>query len=76
MNTIGPKVDLTAGSISIAVDRLLHKGLVSRVESSEDRRIRIVSLTSNGKELITPVFRKHIAEIKKVFGDASPSGLV
>src|SRR5260370_5890582 len=41
VNTIGPIVDLTAGSISIAVDRLVEKGLVSRVESAEDRRVRI-----------------------------------
>jgi hypothetical protein len=30
VNTIGPKVHLTPGSISVAVDRLLGKGLVSR----------------------------------------------
>jgi hypothetical protein len=35
VNTIGPIVDLTPGSISIAVDRLVAKGLVSRVESAE-----------------------------------------
>src|SRR5271154_6698036 len=45
VNTIGPIVDLTPGSISIAVDRLFAKGLVSRVESAEDRRVRIVALT-------------------------------
>ena len=33
MNTIGPKVHLTPGSISVAVDRLLEKGLVSRAEN-------------------------------------------
>src|SRR6267143_4173868 len=72
VNTIGPKVNLTPGSISVAVDRLLDRGLVSRVESPEDRRVRIVSLTAKGKELIAPVFRKHAAEIKRVFADASP----
>jgi MarR family transcriptional regulator, 2-MHQ and catechol-resistance regulon repressor len=71
VNTIGPKVFLTPGSISVAIDRLLARGLVSRVESPEDRRIRIVSLTSKGKELIAPVFRKHAAEIRRVFADAS-----
>jgi MarR family len=39
VNTIGPKVHRTPGSISVAVDRLLEKGLVSRAESSEDRRV-------------------------------------
>src|SRR6266481_5059929 len=72
VNTIGPKVYLTPGSISVAIDRLLNRGLVSRVESREDRRVRIVSLTLKGKELIAPIFRKHAAEIKKVFADASP----
>src|SRR5260370_27517907 len=52
VNTIGPIVDLTPGSISIAVDRLLAKGLVSRVESAEDRRVRIVALTPPRKDLI------------------------
>jgi MarR family 2-MHQ and catechol resistance regulon transcriptional repressor len=75
VNTIGPKVYLTPGSISVAVDRLVERGLVSRVESPEDRRVRVVSLTPKGKELITPVFRKHAAEIKKVFADASPREL-
>src|SRR6202022_2813874 len=45
VNTIGPKVWLTPDSISLAVDRLFDKGLVSRVESPEDRRVRVVSLT-------------------------------
>ena len=72
VNTIGPKVYLTPGSISVAIDRLLDRGLVSRVESPEDRRVRIVSLTSKGRELIAPVFRKHAAEIRKVFADARP----
>src|SRR3954453_22109189 len=52
VNTIGPGLDLTPGSISIAVDRLFEKGLVSRVESTEDRRVRIVTLTPRGKNLI------------------------
>src|SRR3989440_6148310 len=75
VNTIGPKVNLTPGSISVAVDRLLDRGLVSRVESPEDRRVRVVSLTPKGKELIAPVFRKHAVEIRKMFADASPKEL-
>src|SRR5258708_31291425 len=44
VNTIGPIVDLTPGSISIAVDRLVAKGLVSLVESSEARRVPVDAL--------------------------------
>jgi MarR family transcriptional regulator, 2-MHQ and catechol-resistance regulon repressor len=71
VNTIGPKVNLTPGSISVAVDRLYAKGLVSRVEGAEDRRIRIVALTPSGKKLISPVFRKHAADIGEVFSELS-----
>jgi MarR family transcriptional regulator, 2-MHQ and catechol-resistance regulon repressor len=75
VNTIGPKVNLTPGSISTAVDRLVERDLVRRVESSEDRRVRVVSLTAKGKELIAPIFRKHAAEIRNVFADARPKEL-
>src|SRR6202166_2143819 len=75
VNTIGPIVDLTPGSISIAVDRLLDTGLVSRVESAEDRRVRIVALTPCGKDLIAGAFRKHSGQMKRVFSDLSPEEL-
>ena len=75
VNTIGPTVDLTPGSISIAVDRLVVKGLVSRVEIAEDRRVRIVALTSHGKDLIVSVFRKHSGQMKRVFCELRPEEL-
>ena len=75
VNTIGPIVDLTPGSISIAVDRLFAKGLVSRVESGEDRRVRIVALTPRGKDLIAPAFRKHAGQMRRVFLELSPEEL-
>jgi MarR family 2-MHQ and catechol resistance regulon transcriptional repressor len=75
VNTIGPIVDLTPGSISIAVDRLFAKSLVSRVESTEDRRVRIVALTPRGKDLIASAFRKHSGQMKRVFSELSPEEL-
>ena len=75
VNTIGPIVDLTTGSISTAVDRLVEKGLVSRVESAEDRRVRIVTLTPCGKDLISGAFRKHSGQMRRVFSALSPEEL-
>jgi MarR family 2-MHQ and catechol resistance regulon transcriptional repressor len=75
VNTIGPIVGLTPGSISVAVDRLVEKGLVNRVESAEDRRVRIVALTPRGKGLIVPAFRKHSGQMRKVFSELSPEEL-
>jgi MarR family 2-MHQ and catechol resistance regulon transcriptional repressor len=57
------------------VDRLFAKGLVSRVESGEDRRVRIVALTPRGKDLIIPAFRKHSGQMRKVFCQLSSEEL-
>ena len=75
VNALGSMVDLTTGSISTAVDRLVAKGLVSRVESAEDRRVRIVTLTPRGKALIDSAFRKHSAQMRKAFAELSPEEL-
>ena len=75
VNTIGSIVDLTPGSISIAVDRLFAKGLVTRVESTEDRRVRIVALTPRGTDLIVSAFRKHSRQMKRVFSELSAEEL-
>ncbi len=59
VNTVGPKVWLTPGSISVAVDRLVKKGLVSRKDQADDRRVRQVELTPKGRALIIRGFREH-----------------
>ena len=35
----------------------------------------MVALTKAGKDLIVPIFRKHAAEIAKMFSNASPKEL-
>lgn len=76
VNTIGPKVNLTPGSISVAVERLCARGLVSRVESRDDRRVRVVALTAPGRALIVPAFQKHAALIKDVFSQLDAAELL
>ena len=75
VNAIGPKVYLNPGSVSVAVDRLYKKGFVSRVECSEDRRVRTVSLTEKGRQMFVPLFRRHTALIKRAFQDVSAEEL-
>ena len=75
VNAIGPKVYLNPGSVSVAVDRLFKKGFVSRVECSEDRRVRTVSLTEKGRQMFVPVFRRHAALIKRAFQNLSSKEL-
>jgi MarR family transcriptional regulator, 2-MHQ and catechol-resistance regulon repressor len=66
VNTIGPKVFLTPGSISVAVDRLLKRGLVTRTSSSDDRRVRVVDLTGQGRKLIEQVFASHARQVDRL----------
>src|SRR6201984_1917402 len=66
VNTLGPKVWLTPGSISVAVERLVKKGLVSRNDHPRDRRVRQVELTAKGRTLITRGFREHAAALDAV----------
>src|SRR5881275_3664117 len=73
VNTLGPKVWLTPGSISVAVDRLVKKGLVSRKDHPDDRRVRRVELTAKGRALITRGFREHAAAMENAVGVLSKS---
>lgn len=72
VNTIGPKVNLNPGSVSVAVDRLYNKGLVSRVENESDRRVRTVSLTEKGRKMFVPLFRQHASLVEQALQDVSP----
>lgn len=71
VNALGPKVWLTPGSISIAVDRLVRKGLVTRRDDVGDRRVRRVELTAEGRALITAGFREHAAAMEQAVSDLS-----
>jgi len=73
VNEIGPKVFLTPGSISVAVDRLYEKGLVSRVEGETDRRVRVVDLTTKGRKLIGCVFGAHAQRLEELVQVLCPS---
>src|ERR1700730_8813590 len=64
VNTIGPKVWLTPGSISVAIDRLENKRLVKR-QTTDDRRVRLVELTAKGRALIAKTFERHAAAMEK-----------
>ena len=73
VNTVGPKVWLTPGSISVAVDRLVKKGLVSRKGHASDRRVRQVELTPKGRALITRGFGEHAAAMENIVSVLSES---
>ena len=72
VNTIGDLVNLTSGSITVAVDRLEKKGLVERRNDSSDRRARVVHLTEAGGRLIRCAFADHEAAMDRATGGLTP----
>jgi MarR family 2-MHQ and catechol resistance regulon transcriptional repressor len=66
VNEIGKKIQLTSGSITVAVDRLEKRGLVGRRAHGTDRRARIVHLTVEGKKQITRIYAEHAADMEKL----------
>ena len=73
VNAIGPRVFLTQGSVSIALDRLNGRGLVSRTDDPKDRRIRVIDLTRTGRTLIERVFSAHAIDMEQLASILTPS---
>lgn len=48
MSTIAKMLDVTVGTLTIAMNNLVKKGYVRRTRSSEDRRVVLVSLDEKG----------------------------
>ena len=49
---LAASIGLTRGAVSKLVDRLLHKGLVTRIEREDDRRFQTIALTAAGRSLV------------------------
>ncbi|HVY40661.1 MAG TPA: MarR family transcriptional regulator [Polyangia bacterium] len=70
VSELGRIVQLTSGAMTTAVDRLESQRLVERSSGASDRRARIVTLTREGRALITRIFGQHSANL-----DTAASGL-
>ncbi len=62
---IAERLDVSVASASRAVESLVKRGLVTRLEDSDDRRVRRVSLTSPGRELAGRIFATRIAGLER-----------
>jgi MarR family 2-MHQ and catechol resistance regulon transcriptional repressor len=66
ISAIGEKVLLASASMTSAIDRLAERGLVHRSLSAEDRRVRLVGLTCEGKRFIAGLFEQHVEDLERV----------
>ena len=63
---IQSKVPLALGSMTAAVDRLEKKGVILRTPSSEDRRAKVLKLSSKGRAVAEAAYRRHAADLEAV----------
>ncbi|MBI3097631.1 MAG: MarR family transcriptional regulator [Planctomycetes bacterium] len=67
--TLGRKLLRSGGNITLVVDHLEHRGLVSRRRAGADRRFVTVELTEAGKTVIRQTFPSHA---KRIVGEMKP----
>ena len=66
ISAIGEKVLLASASMTSAIDRLEERGLVHRSLNPEDRRVRLVGLTCEGKRFIADLYAQHVEDLERV----------
>ena len=60
------ELDLTSGTISVRIDRLVAEGLVDRRPDPESKRNTLITLTTQGRELFERVVPAHLANEQRM----------
>jgi MarR family transcriptional regulator, 2-MHQ and catechol-resistance regulon repressor len=71
VNVLGEQIDLTTGSITTAIDRLESRWLVVRKLDPNDKRVRLVDLTSKGRRMIERASAEHEKHMEQAFRELS-----
>lgn len=66
MTSVARSLDVTTGTLTIAINSLVKKGYVDRVRSEEDRRVVLVSLSEKGQRAYLHHSRFHEQMIDSV----------
>ena len=69
-------IESTPGNVTVVVKNLVRDGLINTLPSPEDSRVRIVSITEKGKELIGGMFPQHASNLQSYFDVLSDEELI
>jgi MarR family transcriptional regulator, organic hydroperoxide resistance regulator len=67
---------VTPPNITGIIDRLVEQGLVSRTESSEDRRVLLLQVSEKGQQLVNTLIESRILKINTLFEQLTEEELV
>ena len=73
LKTVSERMLIQPPSVTGVVDRLERQGLVRRNPSATDMRVRHLSLTPRGRDLIARVLEGHPERIRSLFAPFSPA---
>lgn len=62
---IGDQLGLSAPTVSRAVDGMVRKRLITRVEDEEDRRVRRIAITAKGEQLVGKLVSLRLAGLER-----------
>lgn len=65
----------TGGNVTVVVDNLEARNLVTRIRDTEDRRIVFVKLTDEGAATFDRCYAPHLARIRGVMSELDVNGL-
>lgn len=65
------KVLSTGGNMTVVIDNLVKGNLVKRCTDPKDRRVNLISITEEGRNLISEIFPKHLENINGIFSSLS-----
>lgn len=68
MKDIASALNITLGTLTVMVDKLVRKGLVTRTRSNVDRRVVLVRLTEKGKKVCSEHRRLGLIFMKRIMG--------
>lgn len=72
-NKLADKILKSTGNMTMVIDNLQKRGLVSRDRDPDDRRCILVSLTAEGQTLIADYFHNHVELVVEAFKSLSES---
>lgn len=61
------KILSTGGNMTVVIDNLVKENLVKRCVDPKDRRVNLISITEEGRNLISEIFPKHLENINEIF---------